>query len=76
MGHSLPGLTWSGSRPSVMQVSGAFPVPLQDEDSLVGSLGVKKFRYFVVDSSVIMAILEQPLGPEEGQSRVSDLTEP
>ncbi|KAE8298980.1 Ral GTPase-activating protein subunit beta p170 [Larimichthys crocea] len=49
----------------VMQVSGAFPVPLQDEDSLVGSLGVKKFRYFVVDSSVIMAILEQPLGPEE-----------
>ncbi|KAG8007218.1 Ral GTPase-activating protein subunit beta [Nibea albiflora] len=49
----------------VMQVSGAFPFPLQDEDSLIGSLGVRKFRYFVVDSSVIMAMLEQPLGPEE-----------
>ncbi|KAI3369588.1 hypothetical protein L3Q82_024498 [Scortum barcoo] len=46
----------------VMQVSGAFPFPggLLDEDSLTGcsSSDVKKFRYFVVDSSVILAMLE------------------
>lgn len=56
-----------------MQVSGAFPFHggLLDEDDLIGFYnlsdnGVKKFRYFVVDSSVIMAMLEQPQGPEEG----------
>ncbi|XP_076602988.1 ral GTPase-activating protein subunit beta isoform X2 [Chaetodon auriga] len=56
----------------VMQVSGAFPVlgGLLNEDDLIGCYSlrdssVKKFRYFVVDSSVIMAMLEQPQGPEE-----------
>lgn len=57
-----------------MQVSGAFPFlgGLLDEDALIGSTmsdsSVKKFRYFVVDSSVILAMLEQPQGPEQGQS--------
>ncbi|XP_070848760.1 ral GTPase-activating protein subunit beta [Chaetodon trifascialis] len=56
----------------VMQVSGAFPFlgGLLNEDALIGRYSlrdssVKKFRYFVVDSSVIMAMLEQPQGPEE-----------
>ncbi|XP_037623458.1 ral GTPase-activating protein subunit beta-like isoform X3 [Sebastes umbrosus] len=55
----------------VMQVSGAFPFlgGLLDEDALIGSTmsdsSVKKFRYFVVDSSVILAMLEQPQGPEQ-----------
>ncbi|XP_040889331.1 ral GTPase-activating protein subunit beta isoform X3 [Toxotes jaculatrix] len=56
----------------VMQVSGALPFvgDLLNEDALIGrsaSSGgsVKKFRYFVVDSSVILAILEQPPGPEQ-----------
>lgn len=56
-----------------MQVSGTFPFlgGLPDEDALIGCYtmsdsSVKKFRYFVVDSSVIMATLEQPQGPEEG----------
>nr|XP_046241115.1 ral GTPase-activating protein subunit beta isoform X2 [Scatophagus argus] len=56
----------------VMQVSGTFPFlrGLQDEDALMKFYGlkdssVKKFRYFVVDSSVIMAMLEQPQGPVE-----------
>ncbi|XP_041805769.1 ral GTPase-activating protein subunit beta isoform X3 [Chelmon rostratus] len=57
----------------IMQVSGTFPFlgGLPDEDALIGCYtmsdsSVKKFRYFVVDSSVIMATLEQPQGPEEG----------
>ncbi|XP_034722299.1 ral GTPase-activating protein subunit beta-like [Etheostoma cragini] len=49
----------------VMQVSGAFP--LLDEDALIGcslrDASVKKFRYFVVGSSVILAMLEGPPGP-------------
>ncbi|XP_070758296.1 ral GTPase-activating protein subunit beta-like [Enoplosus armatus] len=56
----------------VMQVSGTFPFlgGLLDEDALIGSYtlsdnNVKKFRYFVVDSSVILAMLEQPQGPEQ-----------
>lgn len=56
-----------------MQVSGAFPFlgGLLDEDALIGcstlnDSSVTKFRYFVVDSSVILAMLEQPQGPEQG----------
>ncbi|XP_073323632.1 ral GTPase-activating protein subunit beta [Pagrus major] len=56
----------------VMQVSGAVPSlgGLLDEDALIGCYSlsdssVKKFRYFVLDSSVIMAMLEQPQGPED-----------
>lgn len=56
-----------------MQASGAFPFlggPV-DEEALIGcstlsDSSVKKFRYFVVDSSVILATLEQPQGPEQG----------
>ncbi|XP_060897632.1 ral GTPase-activating protein subunit beta isoform X3 [Labrus mixtus] len=55
----------------VMQVSGAFPFhgTLADEDALIGcstssDSSVKKFRYFVVDGSVILAMLEQPQEPE------------
>ncbi|XP_040015592.1 ral GTPase-activating protein subunit beta isoform X2 [Xiphias gladius] len=56
----------------VMQVSGAFPFvggslnedPLIDCSSL-SDRSVKKFRYFVVDSSVILAMLEQPPGPDQ-----------
>ncbi|XP_070693597.1 ral GTPase-activating protein subunit beta [Pempheris klunzingeri] len=55
----------------VMQVSGAFPLLGRrlDEDALIGcstlsDSSMKKFRYFVVDSSVILAMLEQPQGPE------------
>ncbi|XP_051249746.1 ral GTPase-activating protein subunit beta isoform X3 [Dicentrarchus labrax] len=55
----------------VMQVSVAFPFlggPL-DESDLIGCSTLsdnsgKKFRYFVVDSSVILAMLEDPQGPE------------
>ncbi|XP_038552371.1 ral GTPase-activating protein subunit beta isoform X2 [Micropterus salmoides] len=51
----------------VMQVSGAFPSlgGVLDEDTLIGCSSLKKFRYFVVDSSVILAMLEQPPGPEQ-----------
>lgn len=63
-----------------MQVSGAFPFvggslnedPLIDCSSL-SDRSVKKFRYFVVDSSVILAMLEQPPGPDQGKSCVTDL---
>ncbi|XP_029989996.1 ral GTPase-activating protein subunit beta-like isoform X2 [Sphaeramia orbicularis] len=51
----------------VMQVSGAFPLlgGLLNEDALIGGPGlsdssVKRFRYFVVDGSVILAMLEKP----------------
>ncbi|KAM9361398.1 ral GTPase-activating protein subunit beta [Symphorus nematophorus] len=52
----------------VMQVSGAFPFlgGRLDEDSLTEGGQKKKFRYFVVDSSVILALLEPPPGPEPG----------
>ncbi|XP_039654300.1 ral GTPase-activating protein subunit beta isoform X2 [Perca fluviatilis] len=56
----------------VMQVSGAFPLlgDQLDEDALIGcstlsDASVKKFRYFVVGSSVILAMLERPPGPGE-----------
>uniref|UniRef100_A0AAQ6IIA9 Rap-GAP domain-containing protein n=1 Tax=Anabas testudineus TaxID=64144 RepID=A0AAQ6IIA9_ANATE len=55
----------------VMQVSGIFRFDegSLNEDALIGLSGLdysslKKFRYFVVDSSVILGILEQPPGPE------------
>ncbi|KAM8756150.1 ral GTPase-activating protein subunit beta isoform 2-T2 [Acanthopagrus schlegelii] len=57
----------------VMQVLGAVPSlgGLLDEDALIRCYSLsdsslrKKFRYFVLDSSVIMAMLEQPQGPED-----------
>ncbi|XP_023264035.1 ral GTPase-activating protein subunit beta-like isoform X1 [Seriola lalandi dorsalis] len=56
----------------VMQVSGGFPFVggVLDEDALIGcsslsDSSVKKFRYFVVDSSVILAMLEEPPVPEQ-----------
>ncbi|XP_068578263.1 ral GTPase-activating protein subunit beta [Cebidichthys violaceus] len=56
----------------VMQVSGAFPSlgGLLGEDALIGrstlsDSSMKNFRYFVVDRSVILAMLEQPQGPEQ-----------
>ncbi|KAM3620922.1 uncharacterized protein V6R79_003686 [Siganus canaliculatus] len=56
----------------VMQVSESYPSVRGrlDEDAVIGcqplsDSNVKKFRYFVVDSSVIMAILEPPQKPEE-----------
>ncbi|XP_056294569.1 ral GTPase-activating protein subunit beta isoform X3 [Pseudoliparis swirei] len=56
----------------VMQVSGVFPSPggQLSEDALIGcpassDSSLKKFRYFVVDRSVILAMLEQPQGPEQ-----------
>ncbi|XP_034548760.1 ral GTPase-activating protein subunit beta-like [Notolabrus celidotus] len=55
----------------VMQVSGAFPFlrilaveGTQISCSPSSDSSVKKFRYFVVDGSVILAFLEQPQGPE------------
>ncbi len=64
---------------SVMQVSEAVPFPsgLLDENPLIGyynlnDSSLKKFRYFVVDSSVIMAMLEQPQGPEGGSSWLTE----
>lgn len=58
-----------------MQVSGAIPSHccLPDEHELVGCYNmsdssVKRFRYFGVDSSIIMAILEQAEGAEEGKT--------
>lgn len=59
-----------------MQVSGGLPFAggMLDEDTLTGcsslsdSCSVKKFRYFVVDSSVILAVLERPPGAEQGES--------
>lgn len=58
-----------------MQVSGGLPFVGQslDEDALIGCSGLsdsslKKFRYFVVDGSVILAMLERPPGPEQGEA--------
>ena len=66
--------------PSIMQVLGAFPSPsgpastcsLLNEDTLIryarlSSTGVSNFRYFVLDNSVILAMLEQPLGNEQSE---------
>ncbi|XP_061745978.1 ral GTPase-activating protein subunit beta-like isoform X5 [Nerophis ophidion] len=65
----------------IMQVLGAFPSPsgtastcsLLNEDTLIrharlGSTGASNFRYFVLDNSVILAMLEQPLGNEQNPS--------
>ncbi|XP_035238591.1 ral GTPase-activating protein subunit beta-like isoform X4 [Anguilla anguilla] len=62
----------------IMQVLGAFPTPsgpaspcsLLNEDTLIrcsrlSATGRSNFRYFVLDSSVILAMLEQPLGNEQ-----------
>lgn len=58
-----------------MQVSGGIPSRccLPDEHDLVGCYNtsdssMKRFRYFGVDSSIIMAILEQAEGAEEGKT--------
>ena len=64
-----------------MQVLGAFPsasgpastCSLLNEDTLIGyarlsSTGASNFRYFVLDNSVILAMLEQPLGNEQSES--------
>ena len=66
---------------SIMQVLGAFPSPsgpastcsLLNEDTLIryarlSSTGAGNFRYFVLDNSVILAMLEQPLGNEQSES--------
>ncbi|KAM8830571.1 ral GTPase-activating protein subunit beta isoform 1-T1 [Synchiropus picturatus] len=65
----------------IMQVLGAFPSPsgpastcsLLNEDTLIryarlSSTGASNFRYFVLDNSVILAMLEQPLGNEQNPS--------
>ncbi|KAL0977874.1 hypothetical protein UPYG_G00162460 [Umbra pygmaea] len=62
----------------IMQVLGAFPSPsgpaspcsLLNEDTLIKysrltSTSHRNFRYFVLDNSVILAMLEQPLGNEQ-----------
>ncbi|XP_035243425.1 ral GTPase-activating protein subunit beta-like isoform X2 [Anguilla anguilla] len=62
----------------IMQVLGAFPSPsgpaspcsLLNEDTLIkysrlSSTSRSNFRYFVLDNSVILAMLEQPLGNEQ-----------
>ncbi|KAJ8369641.1 hypothetical protein SKAU_G00096690 [Synaphobranchus kaupii] len=62
----------------IMQVMGAFPSPsgpaspcsLLNEDTLIrcsrlAATGRNNFRYFVLDNSVILAMLEQPLGNEQ-----------
>ncbi|XP_029102082.1 ral GTPase-activating protein subunit beta-like isoform X5 [Scleropages formosus] len=62
----------------IMQVLGAFPSPsgpaspcsLLNEDTLIKysrltSTSRNNFRYFVLDNSVILAMLEQPLGNEQ-----------
>ncbi|XP_065128559.1 ral GTPase-activating protein subunit beta isoform X6 [Paramisgurnus dabryanus] len=62
----------------IMQVLGAFPSPsgpaspcsLLNEDTLIKysrltSSSHSNFRYFVLDNSVILAMLEQPLGNEQ-----------
>lgn len=67
-----------------MQVLGAFPSPsgpastcsLLNEDTLIryarlGATGASNFRYFVLDNSVILAMLEQPLGNEQSQQFIS-----
>ncbi|XP_066520309.1 ral GTPase-activating protein subunit beta isoform X3 [Hoplias malabaricus] len=62
----------------IMQVLGAFPTPsgpaspcsLLNEDTLIKysrltSTSHRNFRYYVLDNSVILAMLEQPLGNEQ-----------
>ncbi|XP_072305681.1 ral GTPase-activating protein subunit beta isoform X6 [Eucyclogobius newberryi] len=65
----------------IMQVLGAFPSPsgpsstcsLLNEETLIryarlSATGASNFRYFVLDNSVILAMLEQPLGNEQNPS--------
>ncbi|XP_077434077.1 ral GTPase-activating protein subunit beta-like isoform X2 [Vanacampus margaritifer] len=59
----------------IMQVSGASPSfeSSLDEDTLIGCSGMsdrilKKFRYFALDASVILGILEQDQGPKQGSA--------
>lgn len=71
--------------PSIMQVLGAFPSPsgpastcsLLNEDTLIryarlSATGASNFRYFVLDNSVILAMLEQPLGNEQSEQTLTD----
>uniref|UniRef100_A0AAY5KQ07 Ral GTPase-activating protein subunit beta n=1 Tax=Esox lucius TaxID=8010 RepID=A0AAY5KQ07_ESOLU len=70
----------------IMQVLGAFPSPsgpastcsLLNEDTLIryarlSATGPSNFRYFVLDNSVILAMLEQPLGNEQSDPSVTVL---
>uniref|UniRef100_A0A667ZIL2 Ral GTPase-activating protein subunit beta n=1 Tax=Myripristis murdjan TaxID=586833 RepID=A0A667ZIL2_9TELE len=70
----------------IMQVLGAFPSPsgpastcsLLNEDTLIryarlSATGASNFRYFVLDNSVILAMLEQPLGNEQSDPSVTVL---
>lgn len=72
-----------------MQVLGAFPSPsgtastcsLLNEDTLIryarlSATGASNFRYFVLDNSVILAMLEQPLGNEQSQSSTCGVSSP
>ncbi|KAL1021288.1 hypothetical protein UPYG_G00011250 [Umbra pygmaea] len=65
----------------IMQILGAFPSPsgpastcsLLNEDTLIryarlSATGPSNFRYYVLDNSVILAMLEQPLGNEQNPS--------
>lgn len=65
---------------SIMQVLGAFPSPsgpastcsLLNEETLIKysrltSTSHSNFRYFVLDNSVILAMLEQSLGNEQSE---------
>ncbi|KAJ8016428.1 hypothetical protein DPEC_G00007110 [Dallia pectoralis] len=65
----------------IMQILGAFPSPsgpastcsLLNEDTLIryarlSATGPSNFRYFVLDNSVILGMLEQPLGNEQNPS--------
>lgn len=74
------GANWTLAFLSIMQVLGAFPSPsgtastcsLLNEDTLIhyarlSATGASNFRYFVLDNSVILAMLEQPLGSEQSQ---------
>lgn len=66
---------------SIMQLLGAFPSPsgpaspcsLVNETTLIKysrlpTINKHSFRYFVLDNSVILAMLEQPLGNEQSKS--------
>uniref|UniRef100_A0AAY4EUW7 Ral GTPase-activating protein subunit beta n=1 Tax=Denticeps clupeoides TaxID=299321 RepID=A0AAY4EUW7_9TELE len=72
----------------IMQVLGAFPSPsgpastcsLLNEETLtkyssLTSTGHGSFRYFVLDNTVILAMLEQPLGNEQSEPSVTIKTQ-
>lgn len=65
---------------SIMQLLGAFPSPsgpaspcsLLNEETLIKysrltSTSKNHFRYFVLDNSIILAMLEQPLGNDQSE---------